>query len=90
MAKALQVEHAWLPPALKLERETSGGRWDGLSTEGHGCGVHQRQHPISHRGRDAQSKVKLPGPAATEYCRPDDQPAGLDALNIGRALLLQT
>lgn len=64
MAKALRVEHPWLPAALKLERETSGRCWDGLPTEGHGCGVHQRQHAIGHRDWYAQREVNLLRPAA--------------------------
>ncbi len=36
-------------------------------------------------GWHAQLEVNLVGRAATEHCRPDDQPSGLDALNVDGA-----
>lgn len=73
-----------LTAALKFEEEARS-RHVSFPVDWHGIGLDKRQHSISYRGRDAKREINLPGPAATEHCRPHDEPAGLNALNLGRA-----
>lgn len=73
-----------LTAALKLEGEAGGGCGT-LPNDGHGRSIGQRQHAIGNWDRGAQREVDLLGPAATKHGRPNDQPSGLDALNVCRA-----